>query len=198
LATLVSSTPSDIDLIRDFVNTRDILDDGEALATPAALSKWCLAQGLTDAEQAASSRDLRQTTELREALRQLLLANTGVEIDTAAAFQVVDRVAKRARIELCFEECAGKLVPGAPGIAAALGTIVIAVHRAMAEGSWGRLKACRARDCEWAFVDNAKNHSRAWCSMRVCGNREKARAFRQRQRSGEAGSSGSGSEPNQH
>ena len=59
---------------------------------------------------------------------------------------------------------------------------MIAVHEAMAEGSWDRLKACRASDCEWAFIDTAKNHSRQWCSMGSCGNREKARAFRQRHR----------------
>ena len=65
-------------------------------------------------------------------------------------------------------------------IDAALGRLVIAVQSAMAEGSWDRLKACRASDCEWAFIDNARNHSRAWCSMKSCGNREKARAFRER------------------
>jgi predicted RNA-binding Zn ribbon-like protein len=186
LTTVVSTPPSDAELIRDFVNTRDILDGGEVLASPAALSDWCVARGLVDGEFSASSGDLRKATELREALRQLLLANTGVEVDTAAAFQVVDRVAKRARIELCFEECAGKLVPAATGITAALGAVVIAVHRSMADDSWARLKACRARDCEWAFIDTAKNHSRAWCSMRVCGNREKARSFRERQRAGDA------------
>ena len=52
----------------------------------------------------------------------------------------------------------------------------------MADGSWQRLKACRASDCQWAFVDTARNHSRSWCSMASCGNREKARAFRERHR----------------
>ena len=74
--------------------------------------------------------------------------------------------------------------PAATGVDAALGRLVIAVHSAMADGSWDRLKACRASDCEWAFIDNARNHSRAWCSMKSCGNREKARAFRERHRHG--------------
>ena len=67
-----------------------------------------------------------------------------------------------------------------PGVTGALGRVIIAVHDAVADGSWQRLKACRARDCEWAFIDTAKNQSRAWCSMRSCGNREKARAYRRR------------------
>ena len=70
------------------------------------------------------------------------------------------------------------------GRPAPAGRYVIAVHHAMADGSWERLKACRASDCEWAFIDSARNHSRAWCSMKSCGNREKARAFRERHRHG--------------
>ena len=30
------------------------------------------------------------------------------------------------------------------------------------------------------FYDQSRNRSRAWCSMEVCGNREKARSFRVR------------------
>jgi len=174
---------TDTELVRDFVNTRDLLDHGEELGSPAELAAWLEAHGLTRGETSAKTADLRRAIELREALRQLLLGNTGgVEIALEPAFAVVDRAARRARIELCFEECAGSLSPAAAGVDAALGRIVIAVHGAMADGSWERLKACRASDCEWAFIDHARNHSRAWCSMRSCGNREKARVFRERHR----------------
>jgi len=173
---------SDTELIRDFVNTREILDGVEMLSSPADLSGWLETNGLLREPVTATAADLRQALQLREALRQILLANTGLEIDTHGPFDVVDRVARRARIELCFEECAGDLSPAAGGVSAALGRLVIAVHRAMADGSWRRLKACRASDCEWAFIDNARNQSRAWCSMSSCGNREKARQFRERHR----------------
>jgi predicted RNA-binding Zn ribbon-like protein len=85
-------------------------------------------------------------------------------------------------IELRFETHGSVLAPRGDGVAAAVGRVLAAVHAAMADGSWARLKACRARDCEWAFIDNAKNRSRAWCSMRVCGNREKVRSYRERTR----------------
>ena len=170
------------DLIRDFVNTRDILDGGEALATPGELAEWCAAQGLVTGPVRATAADLRHAIELREALRQLLLANNGVEVDRTGAFDVLDGVACRARVGLRCRDGAATLQPAATGVKGALGSIVVAVHTATADGSWARLKACRARDCEWAFVDHAKNQSRAWCSMRVCGNREKARSFRERQR----------------
>ena len=52
--------------------------------------------------------------------------------------------------------------------------------------AWKRLKACRLHTCEWAFYDHTKNRSGAWCNMAVCGNRAKARAYRER-RAGVAG-----------
>jgi predicted RNA-binding Zn ribbon-like protein len=48
------------------------------------------------------------------------------------------------------------------------------------DGTWPKLKACRSDTCRWAFVDHARNRSRQWCSMSLCGNRAKARAFRAR------------------
>ncbi len=44
----------------------------------------------------------------------------------------------------------------------------------------GRLRECGARDCAWLVLDTSRNGSRRWCSMTVCGNREKARRFRRR------------------
>jgi predicted RNA-binding Zn ribbon-like protein len=170
------------ELIREFVNTKDLLEDEEKLGSPAELVAWLATQALMRGEVQATSGDLRRAIELREAVRQLLLEHTGVEVDRDAASGVLDRTARRARIELCFERCSGALTPAATGVDAALGRLVIAVHGAMVDGSWDRLKACRASDCEWAFIDNARNHSRAWCSMKSCGNREKARAFRERHR----------------
>jgi predicted RNA-binding Zn ribbon-like protein len=170
-------------LIQDYVNTlhKDIHGDEEDLATPAELTSWLAANQLGQPGVKAGAADLRQAKELREALRTLLLAKNEVEVDEAPAQDVLDRMACKARVGLRFENGEPALVPTASGVTGALGRIVVAVHDAVADGSWQRLKACRCRDCEWAFVDTAKNQSRAWCSMRSCGNREKARAYRARQ-----------------
>lgn len=45
------------------------------------------------------------------------------------------------------------------------------------EAKWVRL--C---ECDWFFVDRSRNHSRRWCDMKVCGNREKVRRFYARTR----------------
>jgi predicted RNA-binding Zn ribbon-like protein len=172
------------ELITDFVNT---LHEGEeALGTPADLGRWLVEHGLASERPRASAADVSETRALREGLRTLLLANNDVAVDVAGATAVLDRVARRARVGLRFVDGEPVLVAAAAGVPGALGQILAAVQGMTADGTWARLKACRARDCEWAFIDNAKNQSRAWCSMRSCGNREKARAFRERRRPAEA------------
>ncbi|HZM11460.1 MAG TPA: ABATE domain-containing protein [Candidatus Limnocylindrales bacterium] len=37
------------------------------------------------------------------------------------------------------------------------------------------VRECAADDCAWLFLDESRNHSRRWCDMTVCGNRQKAR-----------------------
>ena len=57
-------------------------------------------------------------------------------------------------------------------------------NAAIAEGTWARLKACERDSCRWAFYDRSKNRSGHWCSMDVCGAREKnRRAYRRRRAS---------------
>jgi len=42
------------------------------------------------------------------------------------------------------------------------------------------VRFCEAPDCEWLFLDHSRNHSRRWCDMTSCGNRQKARRHYQR------------------
>jgi predicted RNA-binding Zn ribbon-like protein len=41
-----------------------------------------------------------------------------------------------------------------------------------------RIRICAAEGCGWAFLDTSKNGTRRWCSMKLCGNREKATRYR--------------------
>ncbi len=45
------------------------------------------------------------------------------------------------------------------------------------------IRACEGQVCSLLFLDRTKAHGRRWCSMSVCGNRAKANAFRNRQKS---------------
>jgi predicted RNA-binding Zn ribbon-like protein len=76
-----------------------------------------------------------------------------------------------------------KLVTDAAGVDGAIARLMAIVAVAVEQGDWARLKACPAENCFWAFYDRSKNRSGRWCKMEVCGNVEKARAFRERHRS---------------
>ena len=168
------------DLVLDFVNSLDLQPYREELETPAALGAWLAGRELVPEGTRATAADLREARELREALRTLLAAHNDVDGDVAGASSVLDRVARKARLGVCFAGGELRLEPLAGGIKGALGAIVGDVARAMSDGTWPRMKACRADDCRWAYVDTAKNQSRAWCSMQSCGNRAKVRAYRER------------------
>ncbi|MQA14808.1 MAG: hypothetical protein GEV09_11710 [Pseudonocardiaceae bacterium] len=149
----------DVTLVLAFLNTVDAELGTDLLDDPAGWRAWVQQRGLGEpagtAEQARSARD---------ALRDTLTGADGGDWPG---------VTVTARVE-----------GGSPALAAAgaVATILAAAVRLAVSGAWDRLKICPASDCRWAFYDRSRNRSRSWCSMQVCGNRDKARAFRERAR----------------
>ena len=166
-----------LELVRGFVNTFDVETGEDAIAAPGALETWAAGRGLGGAP--ATPVDVRRAQDTREALRALLIANAGGP-DATTAWSVLERQARRSRVRLGFRPGGSELRPEATGTDAALGHVLAAVAAAVADGSWSRLKACPADDCQWAYIDRTRNGSRRWCDMRVCGNRDKVRTFRAR------------------
>jgi predicted RNA-binding Zn ribbon-like protein len=173
-----AAAPGRLELVRSFVNTLDVEDGVDELADPASLASWLREHGLMRGG-AATRAEVEQARRVREALRALLLANNGLSTRKQAG-AVLDAAARRSRLSVRFRPKGSRLEPTAGGVDGALGRLLAIVAGAMLDGTWARLKACRADDCRWAFYDHARNHSRTWCSMAVCGNRAKARAYRSR------------------
>jgi predicted RNA-binding Zn ribbon-like protein len=46
------------------------------------------------------------------------------------------------------------------------------------------VRSCKEKSCQWLFIDSSKSHSRRWCSMEICGNRNKSQRYRDRLASG--------------
>ena len=157
------AAPEPLRLVQRFVNTVDHEHHREWISTTAELADFL---GCAETEV-----DLERAHELREALRVLLRANNGGPVD-AGAVEAVNRAAAGVRLEL---DDRGRIVVGAGD---PLAHIVAVAFRAMLDGTWPRLKACR--NCKWAFYDYSKNRSASWCSMQLCGNRLKTRAYRSR------------------
>jgi predicted RNA-binding Zn ribbon-like protein len=173
--------PSDLETVRAFVNTLEIDTGADALTGPVQLRDWLVGSGLATGGLSVTQAELERATTLREALRAILLAHNDETDPPVPAYRTLDEVARRARLGLRFDEPGtAALQPGAGGVDGALGRLLAIVHRAIADGTWTRLKACREPTCEWAFYDCTKNRSGTWCTMDVCGNRAKARAYRQR------------------
>jgi predicted RNA-binding Zn ribbon-like protein len=165
-------------LVRDFVNTLDLEEETETLSGPAELADWLSEHGLL-AAPAATPEEHALALATRETIRRLLLANNGEE-SHPEDLATLDRLATRASLTPRFSAEGMRLEPRAGGVTGALGRLLAIVAEAMAEGNWNRLKACSDHGCQWAFYDRSKNHSAHWCSMKVCGNRAKARQFRMR------------------
>jgi predicted RNA-binding Zn ribbon-like protein len=171
---------ADLELVQDFVNSADFEEQRDDLKDARGLVRWLALHRLAEPHARAREADAAHARAVREALRELLRANNGFAVDEAAAAATLDSAARRAGLTVRFDTGAIRLVPRVRGVHGALGRVLAAAAEAMSDGSWQRLKACRSDSCRWAFVDHARNHSRQWCSMSVCGNREKARVFRER------------------
>jgi predicted RNA-binding Zn ribbon-like protein len=169
--------PGPLRLVQRFVNSVDRENEREELETPAALERLLAELGVRAAADAPlTDADLRRALDVREALRELLLANNGGRM-SAEAERTLESASRAAQFALRLEPGEGRLVAQAPGLDGALGRILAVVHAAMVDGSWRRLKACPREVCFWVFYDRSKNLSSKWCAMSVCGNRtKKARA----------------------
>jgi predicted RNA-binding Zn ribbon-like protein len=177
------AAPGPLALVQAFVNTREAERAWEALPDPESLRRWFTDRGILAGSGPLSEADVRRAHEAREALRALLAANNGGDgrKARARAVETLNGVAARAGLGLRFgRDGRAILGPTTGGADGALGEVLAAVHAGMEEGTWGRLKACRNPGCAWAFYDRSKNRSGRWCSMVVCGNRSKTRAYRGR------------------
>lgn len=167
-------------LVQAFVNTADLEPGTDQLGDPSALRAWLAARGLMAPDQPANQADLQHAIAVREAIRGAIGANS------KGAFYPVDvatlngAIAASRLVPRFGPDGKARLEPHADGVEGALGRIVAAVFAAMHEADWSRLKLCGRPSCRWAFYDQSRNHSSRWCRMASCGNRQKAKRFRER------------------
>jgi predicted RNA-binding Zn ribbon-like protein len=176
--------PEELELLGSFVNTlHKSIDAGtpdeEGLASPEALRSWMSEHGIPPGND-LRAKDLSSAIAFREALRGLLWANNGARLDPAA-LRALRNAAKEGLIQVEIDsEGRAAARPARTGVGALFARLLAVVADSQAAGTWERIKACAAEDCQWAFSDHSRNRSRAWCTMDVCGNRAKTRAYRAR------------------
>lgn len=167
-------------LLVDLVNTRYLPREDDVLSDDRALA-WLNEHGGAGGRVDLFALDALRR--FREGLRQLALGNNGMDID-------VDTL-DRARASLASVGLFAQLgdMQEAPTMAAPTGAgpaqqvlarVATTYFAERAGGSWRRVKACAALDCQFAYHDTSRNASRRWCDMSECGNRAKNRSWRAR------------------
>ncbi len=197
-----AAIPEDVDATRvlAFVNTlsaRPTDAPVERLVSYDALLDWTREAGVlkVDDTQRLGARARRRRTEgprvverareLRELLHETFTSTSAGQAPPASTLE-------RLSTHLSRWYPHGRLVPagdslqwvyrGEDDLDRPLWEVARAASRLLTSSRLAKVRACAAADCGWWFLDDTKNASRRWCDMKVCGNRDKVRRFRERQR----------------
>lgn len=175
--------PRQAELLCAFANTLDVdvdADPPEALPDPAALTSWLGEHRVLNDDARANGRDLDIALTLRSGLREAMALHN--DRDDTSSVPALDAAARALPLHVVFDGTHPRLAPAMSGAPGGLARLLVAIAETQADGTWERLKLCAADDCLLAFYDKSKNRSRHWCSMGECGNRQKTRNYRIRQR----------------
>lgn len=172
-----NAAPGELEMVRQFINTRNIEEGTDELSSTNGLRAWFVEQGLVARGAKFAEKDVRFFLMMREGLRFLAIRNNGEQVEGESLEQFNQMV---GTLELGLEVGVDGNLRGVPRggpSGQAAGRILLAVYNSTVEGRWGKLKACKNDNCRWSFYDRSKNHSGKWCSMSVCGNRSKVKRY---------------------
>lgn len=167
----------------DFVGTlraRRNDEPTEKLDSPAALDAWFTESGLMDAGPGAKAAELENAVELREAIYALVFARMHGHPLPAEAVAIVNRHAAGAPITLRLDKRGS--VERDARISEGLAQLARQTVEIVGGAEGDVLRECGRPECTQVYLDHSRGHRREWCSMKTCGNRMKATAFRARQK----------------
>lgn len=186
------AVPPRLALLYDFVNSLDrrrYVEDGVAHAggdeieTPRLLEAWMRERGLLPHRGHVDARDHQSALELRNALRDFLLAPPVQRPEAREAALQLSAAGRRFPLVMAVSDHGEVGLVPAPG-SSPLGAVLVEMVVLAEQGQLERLKTCASQECQWIFFDRSRPANRHWCSSSICGNRQKTRAYRERQRAG--------------
>lgn len=179
--------PGGLEVVRQFVNTEDVYGDEDLLAHGSTARRWLEAHRLVTDPDRIDDASLAVLRRLRAALRDLAIAKTTGNPPPTCAIHEINTLASGAGVRPDLtaltdpaDQLASTLVPMGHGVNRAVAILTAAVHDAVHDRTWQRLKACANPECTWLFYDSSRSRTGRWCSMRACGDIMKARAYRAR------------------
>ena len=135
-----------------------------------------------------AERSLNEARVFREALARLIddiageLQSAPRQIPSSETLSIIDAARYRAHESESLSWNGMQLVlspqPEEEGLDLPWLIIVRDAERLLCSDLASRIRVCASEGCGWAFLDQSKNGTRRWCSMKLCGNREKAARFK--------------------
>jgi predicted RNA-binding Zn ribbon-like protein len=166
------------ELVKAFANTIDLQDRTDELVDRKRAARWLADHGLLDGPVRLGAADHCDLLALRGGVRDAL----GVDGSSVEMRRAAEAVLRELPLHAGLGGSA--IMPSAAlrGARRAMAALSVAWSELAVTGEVARLKRCADDTCGWVFWDVSRNNSRRWCTMRVCGNRSKARAYTARQR----------------
>lgn len=176
------TAPGELEVLRRFLNTRDIEAGTDAIDDPASAQRWFAEAGLWHGDSVAiSKQEAERVHRFRESLRTAAMANHDDRPLPADVVATLNDTAARAGLTWSIDkDRQWTMSPAAGGAAGAMGRLLSVMSAAINQNSWRRLKVCSSDTCLWAFYDHSRAGTGKWCTMKLCGNRAKQEAWRAR------------------
>ncbi|MEX2985678.1 CGNR zinc finger domain-containing protein [Streptomyces sp. C36] len=159
-----------MDTLLDLLNSRPLVngEEQDALGDPAGGRHWAREHG-----GEGSRAELTLLRETRDILRDIVRG----ERSPAALSPLLEGVHQIPEITSDGLQWTVKTPPHAR-----LGVEVVLAWAATEKRMPGRLRPCANDECQLFLLDRSRANRARWCSMAVCGNREKARRHYERTR----------------
>lgn len=156
----------------------------DMIATPEACARWIVAARLSPDAAPTEPEKLQAFRDILRGTVDHLRSSTSLPADVVATVNAHLRatVVRFALVQdgsgLRLEET---LDPGPEGSA---GIVAEDFARFVCDHEPERLKRCSNPACTMVFYDRGKNNARRWCTMSLCGNRDKVARYRARHGAG--------------
>ncbi|MFC8404851.1 CGNR zinc finger domain-containing protein [Streptomyces griseoincarnatus] len=159
-----------MDTLLDLLNSRPLVngEERDALGDPAGGRRWARDHG-----GEGSLAELALLRETRDVLRDIVRG----ERSPAALSPLLEGVHQVPEITSAGLQWTVRTPPHAR-----LAVEVVLAWAATEKHMPGRLRPCANDECQLFLLDRSRANRARWCSMAVCGNREKARRHYQRTR----------------
>lgn len=167
-----TEAPGELRKLEQLCNSARLLYTEDALITTTSATAWLCANGVEVDDLSRKEHEL--LLKLRETVRNHL-----------AGQERASELNKLAKILLASPRWSENGEPVLPPKRTApfdtyLGECLALVFTSGLTGELDRLKVCRNQDCRWVFYDRSPAQNSVWCSMDLCGARQKMRTYRSR------------------